>query len=97
MEEVDRHEFDGSKFAVDSANKFVDNGAKILVFFDILSARNGHLHENYFADPFRVFREEDFESVQLLGDSLYIIEPVNPNNKLDSLEFAFQNSDSILD
>ena len=60
---MDRHEFDRPKLAIDPANKLINDGAKILVFFDVLSAGYGDLHENYFANPFRVLREEDFESV----------------------------------
>jgi hypothetical protein len=63
MKKMDGHEFNGTKFAVDPADQLVDNGAEILVFFDILSAGNGDLDQNYFTNPFRMFGEEDLESV----------------------------------
>lgn len=73
MEEMDGHEFDGAKAAVDATDEFVDDGAEILVFFDVLTRGNGDLDKDYFADPFGVFCEENFKGVQFLGNTLDVI------------------------
>lgn len=63
MEEMNRHEFNSAKTTVDTTDEFVDDGTEILVFFDILTRRDGDLDKDYLADPFGMFCEEDFKSV----------------------------------
>lgn len=43
MEEVDGHEFDGTKTTVNTADEFVDDGTEILVFFDVLTRGDSNL------------------------------------------------------
>ena len=77
---MDGHEFNGAKFAVDAADKLVDDGAQVLVLFDVLAGGDGNLYEDDLADPFWVLCEEDFEGVQLLGDAFDVVEAINADD-----------------
>lgn len=57
------HEFNSTKATVNATDKFVDDSAKILIFFDILTRRNSDLDKDYLANPLGMFCEEDFKGV----------------------------------
>jgi hypothetical protein len=88
VEEVDGHELDRAKPAINPANQLIDDCSEILVFLDVFSARYCNLDEYDFADPFRVLRKEYFECVKLLGNSFNVIKSVDSNNQLYTLKFA---------
>lgn len=48
------------------------------------------------SDPFWVLSEEELEGVQLLGDSLDVVESVNSDNQLDTVEPLLELLDSLL-
>lgn len=59
MHEVNGHELDRSKAAVDSADQLVDVAPQVLILLDILTRGHGDLNENDFANPFRVLVKEN--------------------------------------
>lgn len=48
------------------------------------------------ADPLGVLRKEDLESVELLWNTLDVIQAIDTNNELDALEFLLQRSNPLL-
>lgn len=48
------------------------------------------MNQHNLANPFRVFCQENFKSVKLLGDTLDVIKTVNTDNQLDTLELLLQ-------
>jgi hypothetical protein len=96
VHEVDRHELDSAELAVDTSDELVDDGAEVLVLFDVLSRRNSDLDEDDLANPFGVLREEDFEGVQLLRNALDVVKTVNTDNELDALELLLKRSYPLL-
>lgn len=88
MDEVDWGEFNRAKLAVDATDELIDDSPQVLVFFDILATGYGDLDEDYFADPFRMFRQEDFDSMQFLRYTLDIVKAVDTDHELDALELS---------
>lgn len=86
-----------TKFSVDPANQFVDDGPQVLVFLDVLPTGDSHLHQHNFPNPLGMVREEDLKGVQLLRYTLDIIEAVYTYHELYALEFLLQHCDSLLD
>lgn len=86
-----------TELSVDSSDQLVDDSAEILVFFDVLSGRNGNLDQHNLTDPLRVLGQEDFEGVQLLGNTLDVVETVNTNDQLDALELALKSGNTLHD
>src|SRR5271170_7851177 len=72
-----------TKLSVDPPYQFVHHGSEVLIFFDILSARNCHLDQHNFSNPFRMVSQEDFESVELLGNAFYVIKAINSDHQLN--------------
>jgi hypothetical protein len=66
-----------------------------LVLLYILSRRDGNLNQHNLANPFRVFCQEDFKSVKLLGNALDVIKTVNTDNQLDTLELLLESLDAL--
>ena len=93
---MNRHELDGAELAVDTSNEFVDNGAEVLVLLDILARGDSDLYKNNFADPFRVLSKEDLKSVQFLRHTLDVVQTVDTNNELDTLELLLERCDAFL-
>ena len=96
MHEVDWHELDGTKFAVDTPNELVDDSSQILVLFDVLATRYGNLDKDHFAYPLRMLGEENFQSVQLLWHALDVVKTVNTNDELHALELLLECGDTFL-
>ncbi len=46
VHEVDRHELDCPESTVDPSDELIDECSKVLVFFNVLSRRNGKLYED---------------------------------------------------
>src|SRR5271163_1100038 len=69
-----------TKLSVDPSYQFVHHGSEVLIFFDVLSARNRHLDQHNFSNPFRMVSQEDFESVELLGNAFYVIKAINSDH-----------------
>ena len=55
------------------------------------------MNQHNLADPFRMFCQEDFKSVKLLGDTLDVVKTVNTNNQLDALELLLECLDTLCD
>lgn len=79
-----------TKFSVDSANKLINNRSQVLVFFDITTTGHCHLNQNNASDPVGVFGQEYFQRMQFLRHTLDVIQSVNADDKLHTLEFALQ-------
>ena len=97
MHEMNWHELDSAELAVDAPNELIHDSTEILVLFHVLSGWHRDLHQDDFADPFWVFCEEDFESVELLWNAFNIIKTIHANNKLDALELLLKGCYSFLD
>ena len=97
VHEVDWHELDGAELAVDAPDKLVDDSAEVLVLFDVLARGHSDLHQDNLANPLRVLSKEDLESVQLLRYTLDVVQTVNTDNKLDTLELLLKSCDALLD
>ena len=83
--------------SVDSTDEFVDHSPKILILLHVLSTGYRHLHEHNLADPLRMFRQENFKRMQLLWNTLDVIQTVDAHDDLDSLEFPFERRNALLD
>lgn len=94
---MDGHKLDGAKATINTAHELVDNGPEVLVFFDVLTRRDGNLDEHNASNPLGVLGEEDFESVEFLRDTLDIVEAIDTNDELDTFELAAQGGDPLLD
>lgn len=97
VEEVDGHEFNRAKLAVDPADKLVHYRPQILILLDILPARHSDLYQNDLANPLWVVTEEDLQRVQLLRHALDIVQAIDTNHKLDALELLLQHRNALLD
>ena len=96
MHKVYRHELDSPETSIDTTDKLVDGCAQILVLFYVLSGGNRKLRKDDLPDPLWVLGEEELECVELLGNALDIVEAVNPNNDLDSVEAVLESCDTLL-
>jgi len=67
-----------------------------LILLDVLSRRHGDLYELDLADPFGVSFEEVLKGVQLLWNTLDVIETVDTDDELDAFEFLLQLLDPFL-
>jgi hypothetical protein len=96
VHEMDRHEFDGSKLSVDSSDELFGHAPQVLVFFDVLPRGNGELDEDDLADPLGVLVQKGLERVQLLRDTLDVIQSIDSDDDLDALETLLQLSQTLL-
>lgn len=96
MHEVDRHPVDGSESAVDATDKLIDGRAEVLVLLDVLPRRNGDLDKDDLSDPLGVLLEEDLHGVELLRDTLDVVETVDTDDELDALEATAEGRDALL-
>ena len=53
------------------------------------------MDQHNLADPFGVFCQENLESVELLRNTLDVIETVNTDNQLDTLELLLECLDTL--
>ena len=83
MHKVNRHEINCSESTIDAANELVDDRPQILVLFDILPRRYCQLCKNDFADPFGMLAKEELERMQLLRDTLDIVQSVHADDDLN--------------
>jgi hypothetical protein len=90
------HELDSSESSIDTTDEFVDSCAQILVLLDVLSRGDGKLHQDNLPDPFRVLDEEELQRVELLGNALDIVEAVDPDNNLHTVEALFEGCNTLL-
>ena len=113
VHEVDRHKLHRPKAAIDASNQFVDGRTQVLIFLDVLTGRNGELDQHHLpetlvssrsgyknahlSDPFWVLCEEKLERVQLLGDTLDVVEAVDADDKLHTRKSLLQLSNTRLD
>ena len=86
MHKVYRHELDSPETSIDTTDKLVDSCAQILILLYVLSGGNCKLRKDDLPDPLRVLCKEEFECVKLLGNALDVVEAVNTDNNLDSVE-----------
>lgn len=96
MQEVDGHELDGAEFAVDAADELVDDGAEVLVLFNILARGHGDLDEDNLANPFWVLGEEDLEGVEFLWHALDVVKTVDADDELDAFKLAAEGGYTFL-
>jgi hypothetical protein len=52
---------------------------------------------SYLSDPFGMLCEEEFKSMQFLGNTLDVVQTVDTNNDLDTTEALLELSDTVLD
>ena len=90
------HELDRAETSVDASNELVDCRAQVLVFLDILARGYGKLRKDNLADPFRMLCQEELERVQLLRDTLDVVEPVDTDDDLDTVEAVLELLDTFL-
>jgi len=93
---VYRHELDSPETSIGTTDKLVDGCAQILVLLYVLSGGNSKLHKDDLPDPFWVLREKELECVELLGNALDVVEAVNTDNNLDSVEALLESCDTLL-
>lgn len=86
-----------TEFAIYPAYQFIHHRSQVLIFFNVLSARNGNLNQDNLSDPFRVIGEEDFEGMQLLRHAFDVIETIHSDHELDTLKFLLQSGNSLFD
>lgn len=53
------------------------------------------MNKHNLANPLRVFCQEDFKSVKLLGNTLDVIETINTDNQFDALELLLECLDTL--
>jgi hypothetical protein len=90
------HELDSPETSIDTTDKLVDSCTQILVLLYVLSGGDSKLHKDDLPDPLRVLCEEKLECVEFLGNALDIIEAVNADNNLDSVEALLEGCDTLL-
>jgi hypothetical protein len=93
---VYRHELDSSETSIDTTDKLVDSCTKILVLFYVLSGGNSKLGKDDLPDPLWVLGEEELECVELLGNALDVVEAVDADNNLHSVEALLEGYDTLL-
>ena len=93
---MDGHEFHCAEFTIDPTDKFIDHGAEILIFLNILSTRYSNLDEDYLSDPFRMIGEEYFKGVQFLGDTFDVIQSVDTHDEFDASKLLLEYSNTFL-
>lgn len=86
-----------TEFAIDPAHEFVHHGPQILIFLHVLPARHRDLDQDNLTNPLWVVAEEHLEGMQLLRDTLDIVQTVNADHELYALEFLLQHGDAFLD
>lgn len=96
VHEMNRHEVDSAESTVDTSNKLVHRGAKVLVLLDVLSRWYCELCKNDLADPFGMLREEELEGVKFLRNTFYVVEPVDADNDLDIAKPVLKLFDALL-
>ena len=97
VHEVDRHELDGAEATVDSSHQLVDVRAQVLILLDILTRGHGDLHQYYLANPLGMLVEEYLHGVQLLRNSLDVIETINADDNFDAFETTAESGDTVDD
>jgi hypothetical protein len=90
------HELDSPETSIDTTDKLVDSCAQILVLLYVLSGGNSKLGKDDLPDPLWVLGEEELECVELLGNTLDIVEAVNTDNDLDSAKTVLESCDTLL-
>lgn len=96
MQEMDGHALHSAKSTVDPSDGLVDDGPEVLILLDILPRRHGDLNQDDFPYPLWVVIQELLEAVELLRDTLDVVQPVHADDDLDSLEASFQAFDPLL-
>lgn len=96
MHKVYWHELNGPETSIDTTDKLVDSCAQILILLYVLSGRNSKLRKDDLPNPLWVLGEEELECMELLGNALDIVEAVNADNNLDSVEALLEGCDTLL-
>lgn len=81
---------------VDAANKLIHHSTQVLIFLHITSTWDGDLHQDDLSNPFWVLVKEDLESVELLRDTLDVIQAVDTDDKFHALKLLFELGDTLL-
>lgn len=90
------HELDCPETSIDTTDKLVDSCAQILVLLYVLSGGNSKLSKDDLPNPLWVLGEEELECVELLGNALDIVEAINTDNDLDSVETVLEGCNTLL-
>ena len=64
MHEVDGHEIHGTEATIDTTHELVDGSAQILVFFNVLSRRDGKLCQDDLREAPPEHLEQSYERVK---------------------------------
>lgn len=110
---MDRHELNGTEPPIDSSNKLIHCRPKVLVFLHVLTRRHRKLNKHNlkagdqkllpdttltdFADPFWVLCKEQLHRMELLRNSLYVIETIHTNDDLHPTKSLLQLVNAVLD
>jgi len=110
---MDRHELNGAEPPIDSSNKLIHCRSEVLIFLHVLTRRHRKLNKHKlktgdqkslphraltdFADPFWVLCKEQLHRMELLGNSLNVIEAIYTNDDLHSTKSLLQLVDAVLD
>lgn len=97
VHEMDGDELHGTELAVDSADQLVDHRPQVLVLFHVPTTGHCDLHEDNLAPPLRMLAQKHLHGVQLLRDTLDVIQSVDTDYDLAALEGLLQLLDSLLD
>jgi hypothetical protein len=92
VHKVDGHKLDRSELTVDLSDQLFRQAPQVLVLLHVLSRRNGKLEEDDLSDPLGVLVQETLDGVKFLRDSLDVIQSIDSDDDLDTLETFLQLS-----
>lgn len=96
VEEMNWLELNSAEFPVDATDQLVYHSPQVLILFDILSTWHSHLHQNDLTYPLWVITEEDLQRMELLGHALDVVQAVDTDHELDTLELLLKHSNTLL-
>ena len=97
VEVVDRNVLESAEAAVDARDETVDVRAELLVAVHLSARRHCDLQEDELAPPLWVLLEEVLDRLELVGDALDVVEPVDAEEHFLAVEAPLEVDDLILD
>lgn len=82
--------------AIDLASNSTQLRLQLLILLDVLPAWHGYLDEHNFIAQFRVVVQKFIECLQLLRETLDMVESIDAHNDLDAFVLFFQGLDALL-
>ena len=96
MHKVNGHKFHRPKSSIYPSHQLIHARSQILVLFDVSTRGDGYLDKNDFSYHLGVRSQEGLESMKLLRDSFNVVESVDTDYNLDTLEPGTEFGDSLL-